>query len=1135
MNSSTLPIVAALCLAAASASAQSTLGVILGTVRDASGGVVRAASVRLTNEGENTSRETVTGENGDFGFYNVKRGIYALRVTAPGFREFTTAGVRLEARNTVRVDATLTVGEMTQTIEVSAAAGVIATDSPIINSTLSTERVAALPVNLRAGGSTSPYNIIATLPGVQPDNGNGFGIQGGIPAQSDSSVDGISITNAAGNSPVRALFPSVESIAEIKVQGVGNTAEYGTPGDVTTISKSGTNQYHGALFWYHQNKALDARSFGQARLPAKIGNTAGGNLGGPVLLPRLYSGKNRTFFLFTWESFRFPRQSTVQNSVPTERLKAGDFNAEGVAVRDPLTGQPFGGNAIPASRVNAIAKAILPFYPDPNNGPRDRFTAANFIENRSANIESDQFDVRLDHHFSARHSVFSRYSYKSNPSFSPNVLLLPTDTVEDGHHSGVISYTWSILPALLNEFRGGVNYAFSQREFPFDGRGFLKSLNLKDIPPNPIYNGIPAFFVDRFTSFAKGRPGFSRSWNTQFIDNMTWSRGRHTLKWGLDIRKLRGESNISFITGDSYGEFLFSGNFSGHPWGDFLLGAPVQSAFADLQIDNDGRATHYKAYVQDSFRVTPKLTLDYGVRWEFHPGYYDAGLNIANFDRSIPRTGRVIIPSDPRARSFIGPGVLTTINACPGPTINGVGCTPIVTAKEAGLPEGLRKNYYKQFLPRFGLAYRLNEKTTLRASAGVYNMIIMGSVFYSLTSTVQADVRSFTNVAADGKPVFFLPETRTPGSGVRAGSVGTFEFRTANQIDFRPPQMYQWSLSVDRQLNRSTGLRLSYIGNKSSHMPWAPDINQPQSSTQFFSQRPLTDRPFPHWGLIYSRDAGANSVYNALQTEVNRRLSKGLSFNFAYTLAKNLADNAGPNPSGWAGENGGGRVTNSLNRRADRGDVYATRRHRSVSTLVYDLPFGRGRLFLTGANRLTDAVLGGWSLSSILTLQTGPYLTPVFSGGDPSGTNAPRRGAQRPDRLGEANGSVSNPTAAMWLDRSAFVCPGRSPGALQFNCAIGVVPGRDPAPLGRFGNSGVGIVLGPGTVGWNLGMSKRIRLVERFGLRLEGTFTNALNRVNLADPNLNIADGNFGRITSARGGEVFGGGRTGQVSIRLEY
>ena len=1116
-------------------SAQSTLGVVLGTVKDPSGSVVKAAVVRLTNAGENTAREALTDDNGNYEFPNVKRGLYTVTVTAQGFRQFSAAQFPLEARQTVRVDANLAVGEVSQSVEVTAALGVIATDSPAIHSTLTVEKVASLPVNVRAGGSTSPYSIIATLPGVQPDNGNGFGIQGGIPAQSDSSLDGISITNSSGNSPLRALFPSVESIAEIKVQGVGNTAEYGTPGDIATVSKSGTNKYHGAAFWYHQNRALDARSFGQASLPAKIGNTFGGTIGGPLTLPGLYSGQDRSFILFTWESFRFPRQTTIQNSIPTERMKSGDFNAEGVTVRDPFTGQPFPGNVIPTSRLSPVTRQIIPFYPSVNAGPADRFSAANFIENRSATIESDQFDLRGDHHFSPKHSFFTRYSRKTNPSLSPNVLLLPTDTVKDGYHSGVVSYTWTVKSNLLNEFRAGVNYSFTERQFPFDGIGFLRSLNLKDIPPNPIYNGIPAFQVDRITSFAKGRPGFSRSWNTQFINNLTWIKGKHTIKAGLDIRRLRGESNISFITGDSYGEFAFNGNFTGHPWGDFLLGAPVQSAYADLQIDNDGRAVHYKAYIQDSYRASSKLTIDYGVRWEFHPGYYDAGLNIANFDRGVPRTGRVIIPSDPRAPSFIGEGVRTTINACPGPVINGVGCTPIVTAREAGLPEGLRENYYKQFLPRLGLAYRLNDKTTFRASGGLYNMIIMGSVFYSLTSTVQADVRSFTNVGADGRPVFLLPETRTPGTGVRAGSVGTFEFRTANQIDFRPPQMLQWSLSVDRQVASNMGLRLSYIGNKSTHMPWAPDINQPQPSTEFFTQRPLTDRPFPHWGLIYSRDAGANTIYNSFQTELNRRFSNGLSFNVAYTLAKHLGDNAGPNPGSWAGETGGGRVTNSLNRRADRGDVYATRRHRGLMTLVYDLPFGKGRPFMANANRTVDAIAGGWSISSILTLQTGPFLTPVYTGGDPSGTNGPRRGTDRPDRLGAANGSIDNPTASRWLDRGAFVCPGRTPGTLQFNCSVGVLPGRDPAPIGRFGNSGVGIVLGPSTVGWNMGMSKRFFLMERVSLRLEGTFTNLPNTVNYADPNLNIADSNFGRITSARGGEVFGGGRTGQVSIRLEF
>jgi hypothetical protein len=373
-------------------------------------------------------------------------------------------------------------------------------------------------------------------------------------------------------------------------------------------------------------------------------------------------------------------------------------------------------------------------------------------------------------------------------------------------------------------------------------------------------------------------------------------------------------------------------------------------------------------------------------------------------------------------------------------------------------------------------------------------------------------------------------------TGVVGGSLGAFEFRTANQIDFRPPQMMQWNFSIDRELSSTTGLRLSYIANKSTHMPWAPDLNQAASSTQFFTQRPLTDRPFPNWGLIYSRDAGANSIYQSFQAELNRRFKSGFTLNSAYTLAKQLGDGAGPNPSGYAGETGGGRVTNSLNRRADRGDVYATRRHRFVNSLVYDLPFGRGRRLMSNANRFADAVLGGWSMSSLMIIQTGPFLTPTFSGGDPSGTNAPRRGTQRPDRVGAATGELAEPDRTRWLDRSAFVCPGRVPGAAdQFNCSVGVLPGRDIAPIGRFGNSGVGIAVGPGTFSWNAGMRKSFVLAERLKMRLEGTFTNVPNWTNLGDPISNINDNNFGRITGTRGGSDFGGNRTGQVSLRLEF
>jgi hypothetical protein len=284
--------------------------------------------------------------------------------------------------------------------------------------------------------------------------------------------------------------------------------------------------------------------------------------------------------------------------------------------------------------------------------------------------------------------------------------------------------------------------------------------------------------------------------------------------------------------------------------------------------------------------------------------------------------------------------------------------------------------------------------------------------------------------------------------------------------------------------------------------------------------------------LIFSRDAGANSLYNSFQAELNRRFARGLSFTMAYTLAKLLADNAGPAPSGFAGETGGGRLTNSLDRRADRGEVYATRRQRSVNTIVYELPFGKGRQFLSGSSRAADLILGGWQVSGIITLQTGPFLTPVFNGGDPSGTNAASRGSSRPDRVG--SGALDSPTRDLWADRNAFLCPGRTVGATQFNCTVGVVPGRDIAPIGRFGNSGVGIVNGPGTVGINAAMSKSFKLAERATLRLEGSFTNAPNLTNLGDPNLNIADSNFGRITGARGVD-FGGGRTGQVSMRLQF
>jgi hypothetical protein len=318
---------------------------------------------------------------------------------------------------------------------------------------------------------------------------------------------------------------------------------------------------------------------------------------------------------------------------------------------------------------------------------------------------------------------------------------------------------------------------------------------------------------------------------------------------------------------------------------------------------------------------------------------------------------------------------------------------------------------------------------------------------------------------------------------------------------------------------------------KTTQLAWAPDLNQMTSSTQFAINRPLSDRPFPNWGIIFTRTAGASAYYNAMQIEANRRFSSGLTFNSTYTWAKNLNDNGGPNSTGFTGETGGGRAADLYNRRAEYGNDYATRRHRSISTVVYDLPVGRGRRFAGSIHPAANAVIGGWQLSAIFLAQTGPFLTPTVSSVDPSGSGSGLSRTQHPDRI--ADGNISNRTWFQWFDPNAFVCPGLTT-RVAAQCRIGVNPARDAAPIGRFGTAGVGIITGPGTINLSLGLTKAFYLTERIKLDAGASFTNVANHTNLADPNMNVTSTAFGRITSARSSEL-GGNRTGQVSMRLSF
>jgi carboxypeptidase family protein len=1139
------------------AAAQSTLGTILGTVTDPSGAVVPTVSIKVTNTDEGTSRTFETDANGNYEAVNSKPGHYSIEASNPGFQTSRVDNLELVARQTLRVDVTLQVGQVTQQVEVTGeAAGIITTETQTIASTYNSLEITNLPTNYRASGNgNSPYYLLSILPGMQSDNNGNLSIQGGLQSQSQFTVDGISTTNTTGNSPIRNAFPSADSLAEIKVQGVGSPAEFGDPGDVTTISKSGTNLLHGGVFWYHQNAALDAITFGARSKPSKIANDFGGSAGGPVVIPHLYNGRNRTFFFGTFEGFRLPRKGVVQNQVPTQAMRNGDesylcaagFNASGVCndltqqLVNPYNGLPFANNQIPNTMINSVSQKVLSLYPLPNNGTA--FTNNNFNVNQPANYSSNGFDVRGDQYFGHKLSVFGRYTYKNINALSPTQLLLPSSSNFEHVRMLVTSASYTIRPTLLNEFRFGYTSGRNGNSNPFSGRAFTNSLGLQNIGPDFFFNGVTEVDFNSLTSLNVDRlDGYSLPRTIEFGNNLTWIKGRHTFKYGFDARIIRAVTPLGFFGADNYGTFSFNGAFTGNDFADFLLGLPALSDLDKVSQDNDGRSHHWAAFAQDSFRMSPRLTLEYGVRWEYHPGYTDAGGNIGNFDNNIPRSGRVLYPNG--FANILAPSFLQSFDACPTPAVpltandptsmNGAPCTPVLSASQGGVPQGLRTTS-QRFLPRFGFAYKPfnNEKTVVRGGVGSYEAASLGSIFYALTGTLQSYTDTFNNVFSGGTPLFVWPQTSTSGLGFGAPQYGTAYFGTANAVHWKEPYSFQWNMSVEREIGFHTGLRISYIGMKTTQLVWAPNYNQslPNSTTPYPLQ-PLSTRPFPNWGIVNTRAIGATANYNALQIEAHRRFTEGLIFDTTYTWAKNLADNQGPQANdGFCDENSCHRSADFYDRRSEYGNTFGPRRHHWITTLIYQLPFGEGKRFARTSNPILNGIIGGWQTSNIFLIQSGPWLTPLSRANDPSGTGSLYQGRpQHPDRVGPAYPGTQN--SGEWFLSTGFICPGG-------DCAAGT----SHPPIGRFGTSGVGILEGPGTINWDFAMSKSFNLTERAKLKVEVSFVNLLNHVDLGIPDMNYTHPNipsqglcgFGCITSAQGLYQFAGARSGQIGARIDF
>jgi hypothetical protein len=1150
----------ALLLLATGAFGQSTLGTILGTVTDASGAVIVRATVTITNTDEGTARTATTDANGNYEAVNSKPGHYTVEVSKPGFKAESIRDLEIVSRQTLRVDVVLQVGQATQSVQVEASATVITTETETVASAYNSLQITNLPTNYRASGNgNSPYYMLEILPGMQSDQSGNLSIQGGLQSQSQFSVDGISITNTAGNSPLHNAFPSAESIDEIKVQGVGSPAEFEQPGDVTTTSKGGSNNLHGSGFWYHQNSALNALPYGAVTKPSLIANDFGGSAGGPVVIPHLYDGKNKSFFYGDYEGFRLPRTSTIENTVPTGAMRQGDmsflctqsggtFSAAGICsntadqLYSPFNGTPYVNNMI--TGINPASQKFLGFYPNPNVGTV--FTSNNYRTNVPANLDSNGFDVRGDQYFGTKLSVTGRFTYKNIPQLSPQELTIPSSTSYEHVRMLVASATYTFRPTLLNEFRFGLTNDLSGTTNPYNGKPFTQALGFANI--NDLwFNGLPeidfngtsgttGLTVDRLNSVGQSR-------TYEFSDALSWVKGRHTFKFGTDWQRLRAVDALGFFGADNYGTYGFNGMFTGNDFADFLIGAPSSTDLDNVQLDNDGRNYILAFFAQDSYHVNQRLTLELGLRYDYHPGYTDASGQIGNFIQT-PRSGGAVYPDG--STKLLATAFLQSFDACPNSalpglasdpmSINGAPCTPVKTASQAGIPEGLRATS-KRILPRFGFAYKLtnDDKTVLRGGVGAYQASTLGSVYYSLTGTLQAYTNQYYNTEMAGVgPAFVWPAT----SGGSVGGVapyGSAYFGTANSIAWKEPYSVQWNLSLERDLGRDTGLRLTYIGMKTTNLVWAPNDNQSLPSTIPYSDQPLSSRPYPNWGVVNTRANGATATNEEAQIELTHRVSAGLTLDSTYSWTRNLADNLGAGNAGsLCGETACNRSEDFYNRRGEKGNAYAPYANDWVTTAIYQLPIGRGKRFADTSNKFVNAVIGGWQTSNVLTIHSGPFLTPYFTSGDPSGTGSGIIGrAQRPDRIGGFTPSQRN--AGEWILGSGFACPG---GA----CNIGE-GGSTPPPIGRFGTSGVGILTGPGTIDWDTGLAKTFNLSERFKLRFEFSFVNVMNHLNLGNPDLDITHVNnpaaglcgFGCISSAQGLFQFAGARQGQVAARIDF
>jgi hypothetical protein len=1072
--------------------AQTATGQITGTVKDTSGAVVAKVKVTVSNQLTGATRDVATSDSGDYVFPLLPVGVYSVTAELQSFRGAKHTNIQLNVDQVVRIDLELRPGDVSETIDIQAGGVALDSETASIGQVVTQRQVNDLPLNGRnflqllfiGAGAVETTGEQGQM---RQGTGNAISINGSRPTSNNYMLDGTSNTDTALGTP--SVILSVDAIQEFKEQTATYSAEYGfSANQVNIISKSGTNQLHGTLFWFGRNDILDANNYfnnlaGSKKSPLRQ-NQFGFVAGGPVYIPHLYDGRDRSFWLVNYEGARIRRGFETFNNVPTPDQLAGRFTTP---IRDPLTGQNFPNNTIPQARFSRLANlARAKFFPAPNSN----LPQGNYLLSRSLPNDTNQFTVRGDQNLGKWGTLFGRYT---DTDFD-NTIIGSVTTLGDTFFiqkskNWQLSHSLPIRGHLVNQFRFAHTDSTANQIGATADQSDINALGLTGVFTDTLNAGQNGYPGVVFNAGGFGRAGGAVNDYTTSNQPMwdisnatTWVRGSHTLIFGANYRRWKLERDLA---ADFNGDFTFSDIFTGNAVGDFLLGyfsaaaAFQPSAFSNPEAAGNQRQYNFQyiaPYVQDDWKVNGRLTLNLGVRWDYRTAPYETNDHFGWRDPSNPRGGMFVADKTLVDQGFVGDGSFYKFAGRRNP---------------ADAPK-------KVFAPRFGFAYRPFEKTVLRGGYGIFydsaeGREIDGSADiypYVSRSNIQQNLTTspLTTTNSLFPPIGGGPVTPAKNSFIAVISSSVPEY----------PYVQQWSLSVQRELHRNTTLEVNYIGNKGTHLLMRRMINQalpPDLS------RPLTDprnavanrKPFPNFGIYVDSDWSGNSSYNAMNVKFERRTTT-LGATVVYTWAKSLDTKSAAAGIGGQAFNGWQGFLNNHDPKRDRGRSDFDVDHRLVASFVYDLPIGRGKRFGGNLHPVVDGVIGGWQVNGIATFQKGFPLTiqAADSGGilDTFGTN-------RANLVGDP-GSGAKGTVNSWFNTSAFAQPG--PGV--------------------FGDSSRNILRAPGINNFDLSLFKNFAVTERMRFQFRVESFNAFNHTQFRGVQTNLTSPQFGQVTSTRDARI---------------